>query len=72
MDPVDRDFMDNIEPATGQVYGQIPDSNKKDVDQAVSAAKAAFGSWSKTSLRERSDILLVSLSFQNYDSVCLN
>ncbi len=58
MDPVDGDFMDNIEPATGQVCGQIPDSNKNDVDQAVAAAETAFDSWSKTSLRERSDVLL--------------
>jgi len=30
------------EPATGAVYGSLPDSNKQDVDKAVDAAVAAF------------------------------
>jgi aminomuconate-semialdehyde/2-hydroxymuconate-6-semialdehyde dehydrogenase len=40
------------------VYGKIPDSGPEDVNRAVSAAKTAFKSWSKTPKQERSKILL--------------
>jgi aminomuconate-semialdehyde/2-hydroxymuconate-6-semialdehyde dehydrogenase len=39
------------------VYGQIPDSNEKDIEAAVNAAKKAFPSWSITSVGERFKIL---------------
>lgn len=55
--PLDGNYMDNINPATGAVYGQIPDSNKKDIEEAVGAAKAAFPAWSTTPLEERFKIL---------------
>ncbi len=55
--PIDGHYIDNINPATGAVYGQIPDSNKKDIEEAVGAAKAAFPAWSTTSLEERFKIL---------------
>ncbi len=71
IDPVDGKYIDNIEPATGKVYGQIPDSDDKDVDLAVKAAEEAFPSWSKTSLKERSEILLKisRLIDENLDSL---
>ena len=36
--PLSGKFIDNINPATGEVYGQIPDSSEKDVEAAVQAA----------------------------------
>jgi aminomuconate-semialdehyde/2-hydroxymuconate-6-semialdehyde dehydrogenase len=33
--PLSGNFIDNVNPATGAVYGQIPDSKEKDVDAAV-------------------------------------
>lgn len=56
-DPISGAFFDNIEPATGKAYGEIPDSGKEDIDAAVEAAKAAFPAWSKTSLDERFSIM---------------
>jgi aminomuconate-semialdehyde/2-hydroxymuconate-6-semialdehyde dehydrogenase len=56
-EPVSGNYLDNVEPATGQVYSLIPDSNKEDVELAVQAAKQAFPSWSKTTKDERSVIL---------------
>ncbi|HEX6847803.1 MAG TPA: aldehyde dehydrogenase [Chitinophagaceae bacterium] len=50
-------FIDNVNPATGKVYGQIPDSNKKDVAAAIHAAQKAFPSWSVTPVEERFKIL---------------
>ena len=57
-DPVDQQFMDNTNPATGAVYGSLPKSNKKDVDLAVAAAHAAYPVWSKLSAAQRSTWLL--------------
>lgn len=51
-------WLDNYEPATGQVYSHIPDSDGTDVEQAVAAAKVAFPAWSMTPLEERMMILL--------------
>ena len=50
-------FIDNINPATGEVYGQIPDSDEKDVEAAVHAAQIALPGWSVTSVEERFKIL---------------
>jgi len=54
VEPKSNDFLDNYNPATGEVYSLIPDSDKKDVEQAVNAAKAAFPSWSALTRDERS------------------
>lgn len=55
--PLSGNFIDNINPATGEVVGQIPDSNERDVNIAVEAAKKAFVNWSITSSEERFRIL---------------
>lgn len=51
-------FLDNHNPATGKVYSLIPDSDATDVELAVTAAKAAFPSWSALTREERSQHLL--------------
>ncbi len=51
-------WLDNYEPATGEVYSHIADSDASDVDRATQAAVAAFPAWSKTTSRERSAILM--------------
>lgn len=58
IEPVAKTYLDNINPATGEVYSLIPDSDEKDVQLAVDAAKRAFPSWSMMPVSERSDILL--------------
>ena len=57
-EPVSGLWIDNIEPATGQVYSLIPDSDEGEVEQAVKAAKAAFPGWAALSIGERSDFLI--------------
>lgn len=47
-DPVKGQYLDNINPATGKVYSQIPNSTTEDVELAVAAAEQAFPEWSKT------------------------
>ena len=56
--PVSNDWLDNYCPANGEVYGQIPNSSKEDVENAYNAAKSAFPSWSQSTLDERSRILI--------------
>lgn len=55
--PVSQNYIDNIEPATGQVYGQIPNSDGADVDLAVEAAEKAFPAWQAMPIEQRADIL---------------
>lgn len=56
--PESDHYLENFEPATGQVYGQIPDSDEKDVLLATKAAHIAFPSWSKMSNEVRSQWLM--------------
>lgn len=56
--PSSNDWIDNYCPANGQVYGQIPNSTKEDVENAYLAAQSAFPNWSQTTLEERSRILI--------------
>tara|TARA_B100000900_G_scaffold415248_1_gene444418 strand:+ start:1516 stop:2955 length:1440 start_codon:yes stop_codon:yes gene_type:complete len=57
-DPLGGQFLDNIDPSTGNAYGLIPRSQAADVDLAAAAAKAAFPSWSSLSAAERSSWLM--------------
>ena len=56
--PTSENYLDNYNPSNGQVYSLIPDSEKKDIDNAVAAAKEAFKTWSITPKQKRSDILM--------------
>ncbi|WP_375238226.1 aldehyde dehydrogenase [Aurantibacter sp.] len=56
--PINNNWIDNYNPSNGDVYGQIPNSSQEDVELAYKAAKSAFPSWSKTTLDERSRILI--------------
>jgi betaine-aldehyde dehydrogenase len=44
---------DLVDPATEQVYGSSPVSSREDVDNAFSAAAAAFEEWGETTPAER-------------------
>src|SRR5476649_1768539 len=55
--PVSGKYLDNVDPATGEVCGRVPAGGAADVDAAVTAATAAFPAWSATSVTERSRIL---------------
>ncbi|KAK3604985.1 hypothetical protein CHS0354_000650 [Potamilus streckersoni] len=47
-----------MEGQESEVYSQAPDSDERDVDNAVQAAQRAFPTWSKTSLEKRYEILI--------------
>lgn len=71
VEPVDGLYLDNFEPATGEVYSLVADSDQKDVEHAVSAAREAFQKWSKITAPERSKILykvadLIEKNIENF------
>ncbi len=58
VEPTTGKFLDNYNPAIGEVYSLIPDSGSRDVDKAVIAAQNAFEDWSGRTAKERSNIML--------------
>ncbi len=56
-EPNSGNYLDVFEPATGQVYASVPDSNEHDVNTAIEAAEKAFSNWSVISADERSGFL---------------
>lgn len=71
--PANGKYIDNVNPATGEVYSYIPDSTTQDVEDAVAAAKAAFPAWSTTPAEEKFRILnrIAELIDQNLDALAL-
>lgn len=58
-DAEDGALVETKNPATGEVISKIADASKKDVDDAVAAARRAFcGPWRETTKEERSALLL--------------
>jgi len=55
--PLDRGYIENINPSTGKSYGKVPNSTKRDVEVAVENSLLAFKTWSKTTKEERSRLL---------------
>ena len=55
--PIGTGSIGVINPATEEIIGKIPVGSKKDIDNAASAARIAFDSWSKSSIKTRIDIL---------------
>jgi len=58
LEPADGRYMDNISPADGEVFCQVPRSNERDINLALDAAHKAAPTWGKTSAAERSNLLL--------------
>jgi aminomuconate-semialdehyde/2-hydroxymuconate-6-semialdehyde dehydrogenase len=58
VEPVSGEFLENCDPSTGQVYSHTPDSDERDVQAAVEAAKEAFPDWSNTPAEHRHDMMV--------------
>lgn len=52
-----RDAIPVVNPATGEVIGQLPTATEQDIDDALRAADEAFATWSQTSAWHRDAIL---------------
>ncbi|WP_448213322.1 aldehyde dehydrogenase [Colwellia sp. MEBiC06753] len=55
--PISQTYLDNVAPATGEVYGKIPDSDIGDVEAAVIAAEKALPQWRAMPIEERAQLL---------------
>lgn len=73
MEPLSGRYLDNINPATGMIYGKIPDSDEKDVEAAVEAARKALPAWKAASAETRFGILnrIAELIDANLDALAL-
>lgn len=73
IEPLSKQYTDNINPATAEKFGQIPSSNADDVALAVKAAQKAFPLWSNTSTENRFTILnkIATLIDENIDMLAL-
>lgn len=58
VEPVKGDYFTNVTPVTGEGFCEIPRSTEEDINLALDAAHAAKDAWAKTSITERSNILL--------------
>jgi aminomuconate-semialdehyde/2-hydroxymuconate-6-semialdehyde dehydrogenase len=56
--PASGAWFDDFEPASGDVIAEVPDSDERDVDAAVRAARGAFPAWSRSPVAERSRVLM--------------
>jgi len=69
--PCSGKFLEDVNPATGEAIAEIADSDRADVDAAVSAASRAFPSWRRTPAEQRSGLLmrLADLVEENFDEL---
>jgi aldehyde dehydrogenase len=56
--PVKGEYFQNVSPVTGQPFCEIPRSSAEDIELALDAAHKAKAAWGKTSVTDRSNILL--------------
>src|ERR1700729_4201096 len=63
--PLQPVLLDVVDPSTEETFTQIAVGGPKDVDRAVAAAKAAFPSFSRTTRKDRLDLLRAILSEYN-------
>jgi aldehyde dehydrogenase len=56
--PVKGQYFENITPVTGEVICEIPRSSAEDIELALDAAHKAKDAWGRTSVTDRSNVLL--------------
>ncbi len=58
IEPISKQYLKGFNPALGMVYSEVPDSDERDVELAVSASKEALAKWGSTTQEQRSEVLL--------------
>ncbi|MCY1400883.1 Aldehyde dehydrogenase B [compost metagenome] len=56
--PVKGQYFTNTTPVTGEAIGEFPRSDAADIELALDAAHAAADAWGRTSVQDRSNLLL--------------
>ena len=57
VEPVSGQYFEDIDPAIGKAYALVPDSDEKDLEKAVAAAKKVEKIWKNTPAKERAACL---------------
>ena len=55
--PVHGEYVENVTPATGEAFTEVPKSTPEDIELALDAAHAAKDAWGEASTAERSRVL---------------
>jgi aldehyde dehydrogenase len=55
--PITGEYCENVTPATGEAFTEVPRSSAEDIELALDAAHAAKEEWGETSTTERSRVL---------------
>jgi aldehyde dehydrogenase (NAD+) len=58
VEALDKEYYDDLNPYTGEVFAKVPSGKRADVKRAIDAAMAAFPSWSHTLPAERQALFL--------------
>ncbi len=71
--PVNNAYIDNVNPATGELFTRIPDSRAEDIAMAVEAAGKAYDQWAVAPVEERFMVLnrIASLIDENLDALAV-
>jgi len=56
--PVQGQYFENTSPVNGKLIAEFPRSTAEDIDKALDAAHAAADAWGRTSVQDRSNVLL--------------
>ncbi|WP_455887762.1 acetaldehyde dehydrogenase ExaC [Pseudomonas rustica] len=56
--PVKGQYFENTSPVDGKLIAEFPRSTAEDIDKALDAAHAAADAWGRTSVQDRSNVLL--------------
>lgn|SRR5690606_29262912 len=73
LDPVNGQYIDNINPATGAVYSYTPNSSQEDIELAVAAAAKALPAWKNAKPEQRFLVLnkMAEIIEANLDTLAL-
>ena len=55
--PVHGEYVENLTPATGEAFTEVPKSTPEDIELALDAAHAAKEAWGEASTTERAKVL---------------
>ncbi|MCB0350624.1 MAG: aldehyde dehydrogenase [Bdellovibrionales bacterium] len=69
--PLKGQYLDNVNPAKGEVYSKVADSDSEDLAMAVAAAKRSYAHWQTVGYKERAQILnkIADLIDENSESL---
>ena len=70
-EPASAAWRDNFDPATGEVFSQVPESSEADLASAIQSAQAAFPAWASQPASERARVLnrIADLVEENLDQL---